>query len=36
LGLRELQRWWLRASDDERSRFMDFIDQWMHEREPAA
>jgi hypothetical protein len=34
--LRELKRWWDRASDCDRARFEDFIDAWHREREDAA
>jgi len=30
---RELQRWWDRASDADRSRFLDFLEGELHERE---
>jgi hypothetical protein len=31
--LREMKRWWGRASDHARMRFEDFIEQWHRERE---
>jgi hypothetical protein len=31
-----LLRAWRRATDADRSRFMDFIDQWLREREDAS
>jgi hypothetical protein len=34
--LRELKRWWDRASDCDRAQFEDFIDAWHREREDAA
>jgi hypothetical protein len=34
--LRELKRWWGRASDCDRAQFEDFIDAWHREREDAA
>jgi hypothetical protein len=34
--LRELERWWGRASDGDRAQFEDFIDAWHREREDAA
>jgi hypothetical protein len=34
--LRELKRWWGRASDGDRAQFEDFIDAWHRERPGAA
>jgi hypothetical protein len=34
--LRELKRWWSRASDLDRAQFQDFIDAWHREQEDAA
>jgi hypothetical protein len=34
--LRELKRWWARASDIDRTQLEDFIDAWHREREGAA
>jgi hypothetical protein len=34
--LKELKRWWSRASDGDRAQFQDFIDAWHRERSVAA